>query len=143
MKLIDSIVYLIEDDEGSRASTECLLGVHHIQSRSFGTAEHFFSEVAEHPVGCIVTDLILPGMSGLELLQKTREMGWTIPVIVLTAFGDVATVVNAFQNGVYDFLEKPFLPDRLINGVSNCLLHGRKRTEEHRAIHKFGIFRPE
>ncbi len=107
-KTIDPTVYLIEDDEGSRASTACLLGVYQIHAKCYESAEHFLSEVAEPPVGCIVTDLALPGMSGIELLRKSREFGWTIPVIVLTAFGDVATVVDAFKSGVHDFLEKPF-----------------------------------
>lgn len=120
VKSTDSIVYLIEDDEGSRASTEFLLSVHGIQTKSFVSPEQFFSEVSENPVGCIVTDLILPGMSGLELFQRTRELGWTTPTIILTAFGEVTTAVHSLRNGVHDFLEKPFPADRLIQSVKEC-----------------------
>ena len=93
VKLTDYMVYLIEDDEGSRASTQCLLGVHGIPLRSFSSAEQFFFEVVGNSFGCIVTDLVLPGMSGLEMFLRTRELGWTTPVIMLTAFGDVPTAV--------------------------------------------------
>jgi FixJ family two-component response regulator len=128
VKTIDPIVYLIEDDEGSRESTTCLLGVFQFHVRSFESAEQFFSEVTEHPVGCILTDLNLPGMSGLELLHKVRQSGWTTPVIFLTAFGDVPTVVDAFKSGVHDFFEKPFLPQRLIKSVSECMLLSREQS---------------
>lgn len=121
MKSTDSIVYLIEDDEGSRASTECLLGVYGFSTKSFASAEQFLSEVVETPVGCIVSDLVLPGMSGVELFQRTRGMGWRTPVIILTAFGEVSTAVHALKNGIYDFLEKPFPPERLIQSVTECI----------------------
>ena len=120
MKSTDSIVYLIEDDEGSRASTEFLLSVHGIQTKSFSTPEQFFAEVAENPVGCIVTDLVLPGMSGMELFQRTRELGWTTPTIIVTAYGEVSTAVHSLRNGVQDFLEKPFPAERLILSVKEC-----------------------
>lgn len=129
VKTIDPTVYLIEEDEGSRESTAFLLGMYQIHAKCYESAEQFLSEVAD-PVGCIVTDLALPGMSGIELLRKSREFGWTIPVIVLTAFGDVQTVVSAFRSGVHDFLEKPFLPQRLIKSVSECLSNGRELSCE-------------
>ncbi len=121
MKSTDSIVYLIEDDEGSRASTEFLLGVHGIRTKSFESAEQFFAEMVEEPAGCIVADLVLPGMSGLKLFERTRELGWNTPFIVLTAFGDVSTAVLALRRGICDFLEKPFPSERLIQSVSECL----------------------
>lgn len=121
MKSTDSIVYLIEDDEGSLASTECLLGVHGFRTKSFASAEQFFDETVEEPTGCIVTDLVLPGMSGLELFERTRELGWKIPFIMLTAFGDVPSAVQALRSGILDFLEKPFPSQRLIQSVSECL----------------------
>ena len=127
MKSINSIVYLIEDDEGSRESTVCLLNTHDFQTKSFATAEQFLSEVVEKPNGCILTDLVLPGMSGLELFQRTIELGWATPAILLTAFGDVPTVVRAFQQGIYDFVEKPFPSHRLIQSISACLKDGNDR----------------
>ena len=121
MKSADSMVYLIEDDEGSRASTECLLSVHGFRTKSFTSAEQFFGEILEEPAGCIVTDLILLGMSGQKLFERTRELGWKTPFIMLTAFSDVPAAVLAIRSGVYDFLEKPFPSERLIQSVSECL----------------------
>jgi FixJ family two-component response regulator len=121
MKSTDSIVYLIEDDEGSLASTECLLGVHGFRTKSFTSAEQFFDDTVEEPTGCIVTDLVLPGISGLELFERTRELGWKIPFIMLTAFSDVPSAVHALRSGILDFLEKPFPAERLIQSVSECL----------------------
>ena len=113
-------VYLVEDDEGSRDSTVCLFNVHGIKTKCFQSAEQFLTEQIECPVGSIVTDLVLPGMSGLEMFQKTRDKGWTTPAIVLTAFGDVPSVVQAFRYGIYDFLQKPISAESLIRSVKEC-----------------------
>ncbi|HUP78006.1 MAG TPA: response regulator, partial [Pirellula sp.] len=85
----NSTVFVVDDDEGSRSSMECLFGVHGINCLTFDSAEKFLEGRTEQPIGCIVTDLNMPGMSGLDLYQKTREMGWSIPTIILTAFGEV------------------------------------------------------
>ena len=121
MQLSNPVVYLIEDDEGSRKSTEYFLSIHEISTQCFESAEQFIAAGVASPFGCIVTDLILPGMSGMELFLKTRELGWTNPTIIKTAFGDVASVVRAFRNGIPDYLEKPFSAPRLVQSVNECL----------------------
>ena len=119
-----AMVYLIEDDEGSRHSMECLFAAHGIATKSFESAERFLdvhSSDTIAPVGCIVSDLVLPGISGQELLQQTRLRGWSIPTIIVTAFGEVSSVVLAFRSGVHDFLEKPVPAEILIGAVTKCL----------------------
>ena len=122
-------VYLIEDDEGSRDSTVCLLGLHGIQSKCFETAEDFLVSELESRVGCIVTDLVLPGMNGIEMYQKALEQGWNLPAVIITAHGDVSSVTNAFRNGVTEYFEKPVHPERLVQSVKNCIEASKKAYE--------------
>lgn len=126
--MITPTVYVIDDDEGSRKSVECLFNVHGIQTLSFESASAFL-ETTVQPVGCIVTDLNMPNMNGLELLEKLREAGWKIPVIIITAFGEVSSCVLALKAGVVDYLEKPVPPETLIARVKECLIASEKRYE--------------
>lgn len=130
--MIGAMVYLIEDDEGSRDSLECLFAAHGIETRSFESAERFLDVHAGEtiaPEGCIVSDLVLPGISGLELLQQTRRRGWGIPTIIVMAFGEVSSVVLAFRSGVHDFFEKPIPSKILIGAVTACLASSMNMRE--------------
>jgi len=134
--MVTPTVYVIDDDEGSRNSIEYLFDVHGIQIKTYDSAEKFVDAQTEQPIGCIVTDLNMPGMSGLELYQKTRGMGWTIPTIIITAFGEVASCARAFKSGVLDYLEKPVPPEILINRVKECLAACQKarQVEEEKVV---------
>ena len=114
-------VFVVDDDEGSRSSIECLFNVHGIACSTFESAEEFLEGRTEQPIGCIVTDLNMTGMSGLDLYQKTRELGWSIPTIVVTAFGEVGSCANALKAGVVDYMEKPVPTEALITRVKECL----------------------
>ena len=122
-------VFVVDDDEGSRNSIECLFNVHGISCSTFESAEKFFEGRTEHPIGCVVTDLNMPGMSGLDLYQKTRELGWTIPTIIVTAFGEVSSCVRAFKSGILDYLEKPVPTEALITRVKECLAASQQACE--------------
>jgi FixJ family two-component response regulator len=122
-------VFVVDDDEGSRSSIECLFNVHGIACSTFESAEKFLEGRTEQPIGCIVTDLNMTGMTGLELYQKTRELGWTIPTIVVTAFGEVSSCACAFKSGVLDYLEKPVPTEALITRVKECLAASLKGLE--------------
>ena len=129
----NSTVFVVDDDEGSRNSMECLFGVHGINCVTFDSAEKFLEGRTEQPIGCIVTDLKMPGLSGLDLFQKTREMGWSIPTIILTAFGEVASCVRALKSGVVDYLEKPVPTESLITHVKECLAVSQKTHDQELA----------
>ena len=129
----NSTVFVVDDDEGSRSSMECLFGVHGINCLIFDSAEKFLEGRTEQPIGCIVTDLNMPGMSGLDLYQKTREMGWSIPTIILTAFGEVASCVRALKSGVLDYLEKPVPTESLITRVKECLAVSQQKHDQELA----------
>jgi len=95
----------------------------------FDSAAKFLDSYSEQPIGCIVTDLNMPGMSGLELYQKTRERGWSLPTIIVTAFGEVSSCVKAFKSGILDYMEKPVPTDALISRVKECLIESQKANE--------------
>jgi len=133
-KMITPTVYVIDDDEGSRKSIECLFNVHGILTSTFESAQQFLDAKLHHPVGCIVTDLNMPGMTGLELYQKTRDQGWTIPAIIITAFGEVASCVGALKAGIVDYMEKPVPPEMLIARVKECLSESEKSHEAVMAL---------
>jgi FixJ family two-component response regulator len=124
--MLTPTVYVIDDDEGSRNSIECLFNVHGISTACFESPQQFLDSSLDRPVGCIVTDLSMPGMSGLELYEKTRAAGWNIPAIIITAFGEVSSCVGAFKAGVVDYLEKPVQPEVLLERVKECLTVSEK-----------------
>ncbi len=123
-------VFVVDDDEGSRNSIECLFDVHGLACLTYESAEKFLESHDEAPIGCIVTDLNMPGMTGLELYQKTRERGWTLPTIIVTAFGEVASCVKAFKSGVIDYMEKPVPTEALISRVKECLIESQLASEQ-------------
>lgn len=129
--MLTPTVYVVDDDEGSRNSIECLFTLHGILTRTFESAQQFLEISDIQPVGCLVTDLNMPGMSGMELFEKTREVGWDIPAIIITAFGDVSSCAGALKAGVLDYLEKPVLPETLIARVRECF---QSSEQKHNAI---------
>ena len=122
-------VFVVDDDEGSRSSIECLFNVHGIACSTFESAEKFLEGRTEEPVGCVVTDLNMTGMSGQDLYQKTRELGWHIPTIIVTAFGEVGSCATAFKSGILDYLEKPIPTEALITRVKECLAASQQARE--------------
>jgi FixJ family two-component response regulator len=101
-------VFVIEDDPAVRDSLALMLGLAGYKTALFGNAEAFLEAYRKEWAGCVVTDLRLPGMSGVELQAGLRTQGSTLPVVIITAHGDVPTARLAFQAQAVDFLEKPF-----------------------------------
>jgi FixJ family two-component response regulator len=132
-------VYVVDDDEGSRNSIKCLFDLHGIYTLTFESAQKFLEVKEFEPVCCIVTDLNMPGINGLELYEKTRQSGLGMPAIVITAFGDVSSCAGALRAGVIDYLEKPVNPEALIARVRESLQISEKKhrsTIEQQAAEK-------
>jgi FixJ family two-component response regulator len=130
-------VFVVDDDESVRSSLKFLLRSASLESRAFGSAQEFLETYDPAQPGCIVLDVRMPGMSGLELQQELNLRGAIIPVIFITGHGDVPMVVEAMQHGAHDFLQKPFKDEDLIERVRRALARDAKtRTalEEHRSI---------
>jgi len=116
-------VHIVDDDDAVRRAVALLL-----QSAGWATATHASGEAFLHAVGagdaaigCVLTDVRMPGMDGITLLQHLRKAGFTRPVVVMTAHGDVATAVQAMKSGATDFIEKPFNDDSLLTMIDSAV----------------------
>jgi RNA polymerase sigma factor (sigma-70 family) len=123
----DGTVFLIDDDPGVRDSLTLLLSLKDISTQPFANADSFLESYTPERVGCVLTDLRMPGMTGLELQAALRERRIELPVVVLTAHGDVATARAALKNGAFDFLEKPVDDAMLLDVLHNALRVDRER----------------
>ena len=110
-------VFVVDDDANVRASIQGLLKAVGLQSESFGTAEEFLRDQEPDRPGCLVLDVSLPGVSGLELQRKLADAGVCIPIIFLTGHGDIPMTVKAIRSGAVEFLTKPFDDDDLLNAI--------------------------
>lgn len=117
----DRIVHIVDDEEAVRRSLERLLATADLHSIAYATPLAFLQAADASLAGCILLDIGLPGMSGLELQARLNERNVRAPIIVLTGHGDVATAVRAMKAGAFDFMEKPFDGDRLISAIEAAL----------------------
>jgi FixJ family two-component response regulator len=122
-------VYIVDDDASVRDSVALMLGLSGYRTAVFADAEALLSACREDWTGCVVSDLRLPGLSGLELQRALRKRGIALPVILITAHGDVQTVRAAFQAQAVDFLEKPFDPAQLRAAIDMALGLEERRIE--------------
>src|SRR5437762_8397523 len=120
-------VFLIDDDAGVRDSLSLLLSLKGLRTLPFANAESFIETYRPEWTGCVLTDLRMPGMTGLELQSMLRERGVQVPVVVLTAHGDVATARTALKSGAFDFLEKPVGYTMRLGVLRNALRADRER----------------
>jgi two-component system response regulator FixJ len=117
----ESIVHVIDDDSAMRQSMEFLLRTVNIRAQTYESAADFLKSLPRSGTGCIITDVRMPGMSGLELLRKLKELEVALPVIVITGHGDVPLAVEAMKSGASDFIEKPFDDEALLASVRAAL----------------------
>ena len=114
-------VHVIDDDAAMRDSLAFLLDVNGFQARVYDSATAFLDGLSATVAGCVITDIRMPGMSGLELVRKLKTDGVQCPMIVMTGHGDVALAVDAMKAGVVDFIEKPFSNEALLDAVRAAL----------------------
>jgi two-component system response regulator FixJ len=117
----DAIVHVIDDDEAVRQSLEFLLRASGVTARTYDSASAFLNALPTIEFGCIITDVRMPGISGIDLLRRLGEMRIKMPVIVITGHGDVPLAVEAMKIGAVDFLEKPFEDELLLGSVRSAL----------------------
>jgi len=117
----EPIIYVIDDDEAVRQSLEFLLKTSGFAVRGFESGRAFLEALPQITSGCVITDVRMPEITGIDLLRKVKEMGVDIPVIVITGHGDISLAVDAMKIGAVDFLEKPFDDDALLAAVKSSL----------------------
>lgn len=129
MMASQQVVHIIDDDAAARDALAFLLDCHGMATRTYESAPLFLQAARKLETGCIVTDVRMPAMSGLELLDKLNAMGVTDPVIVMTGHADVPMAIQAMRAGVSDFIEKPFSDDAILEAVRTALARRENRDE--------------
>ena len=114
-------VHIVDDDDAVRQALLLLMKSENIPAKAYASAEEFLEQGAEKEPGCLLLDVRMPGMNGLQLLELLKEKHISIPVIFITGHGDVVMAVQAMKLGASDFIEKPFDNESLLRRVRNCL----------------------
>jgi FixJ family two-component response regulator len=114
-------VFIVDDDGAMRDSLTWLLQSHGLVTEAYSTAEAFLDTYAPDRPGCLIIDVLLPGMSGLDLVDELARRGITLQVIVITAHGDPASRRRVFKTGALDYMEKPFNADTLLAGIQRAM----------------------
>jgi FixJ family two-component response regulator len=122
-----STVYIVDDDQAIRHAMELLMRSVGLDYEIFHSGDDFLTGHTNDRAGCLVLDIRMPGLGGLELQEKLNEMGSTLPIIFITGHGDVPMAVEAMQKGAVDFIQKPFRDQELLDQISEALKTDQER----------------
>lgn len=138
MTQVNPKVYLVDDDAAIRDALSLLLSLRGLDSVAFASGEEALEHIEPSARGCILSDLRMPGLGGLEFMEQVQQRDIRIPVVMLTAHGDVATTRAALRGGAFDFLEKPIDDDILIDVLKHAISEDaqghRQRLETGRQL---------
>lgn len=126
-------IHIVEDNASEREALQFLLRGEGYRVTAYAGAEELIAAVPEPPA-CIVTDLMMPRMTGLDLLKRLKAQLLLVPAIVITGYGNVAHAVDAMKSGAFDFVEKPYPPEDLLRCVATALSASRQRLAEKREL---------
>jgi FixJ family two-component response regulator len=124
-----SIVHIVDDDESLRRAVDSLCRSVGFETRTYASAQEFLDAKREDLTGCLVLDVRLPGMSGLDFQSQLAELGIHFPVILVTGHGDIPMSVRAMKAGAVDFLSKPFRDQDLLDAVTTAIERDRRRRK--------------
>jgi len=127
-------VFVIDDDPDIRAAMQCLLQTVGLHAELFAAAQDFLQRKMPAVTSCLVLDLRLPGMSGLEVQRRLIEAGVKIPIIFITAHGDIPTSVRAMKSGAVEFLTKPFRDKDLLDAIEQALQRDERARQQQNEI---------
>lgn len=128
--MIDGTVHVIDDDQGVRESLVMLLDAAGMSALAYTDAESFLGRISLTEPGCVIADVRMPGMNGLQLLRHLQDGNMDLPVVIITGHADVPMAVQALKEGAADFIEKPFDDDVFLRSVRCALDHSRKVHRE-------------
>ena len=131
-----STVFVIDDDGGMRQAIQDLVESVGLRAEAFATGEEFLEKPRTADPSCLVLDVRLPQMSGLEFQQKLAELGVRVPIIFITAHGDIPMSVRALKSGAVEFLTKPFRDQDLLDAIQQALQRDRAAREQLADIHE-------
>ena len=130
-----SIVYIVDDDQAIRHGMSLLLMSVHIDHQVFNSADEFLELFDGNNNGCLVLDIRMPGLGGLELQEKLIESDIALPIIFITGHGDIPMAVEAMQKGAFDFIQKPFRDQELLDRIGDALNTALERQSERALKH--------
>ena len=130
MKQPDSIVYVVDDDSSVREAIKSLIRSVGLRVETFGTAQEFLKSARPDAPGCVVLDVRLPGLSGLDLQRELAANGSNLPVIFITGHGDIPMSVRAMKAGALEFLTKPFRDQDLLDAIQQALERDRGARQQ-------------
>ncbi|MET3665503.1 response regulator FixJ [Caulobacter sp. 1776] len=130
----EGVVHIIDDDAAMRDSLGFLLQVNRIPYRLFDSAIAFLDALPSDDGGCVLTDVRMPEMNGLEMVRKLKERDYRAPIIVMTGHADVPLAIEAMKAGVADFIEKPFDEEQLLTAIRSALERGKIQRDQDAAL---------
>jgi len=122
----EATVYIVDDDQAIRRAMDFLMRSVGLDYEIFHSADDFLAKYTDEFAGCLVLDIRMPGLGGLELQQKLLELDSSLPIIFVTGHGDVPMAVEAMQKGAFDFIQKPFRDQELLDRVSEAMKTDRE-----------------
>ena len=144
--MTEKLVYLVDDEEAIRRSAGFMLRTSGFKVESFASGVEFLKDVRDLPLGCVLLDIRMPGMDGLEVQQALIERGIAMPVVIMTGHGDVNIAVRAMKAGAIDFIEKPFEKAVLMAALDQAQARldrsGQRRTNAEEAATRLKILTP-
>jgi FixJ family two-component response regulator len=126
----EATVFIVDDDDAVRDSLGLLMKSVGLKARVFDSAESFLENYKPADTGCLVLDIRMPGMSGIELQRELSNRKWDLPIIFITAHGDIPMAVEAVRNGALDFVQKPFDDKELVGKIEKALSESQQRQED-------------
>jgi RNA polymerase sigma factor (sigma-70 family) len=136
MSIVKQTVFIVDDDEAVRGALRLLMKSVGREAKTFASGDEFLDSCSPGISGCLILDIRMPGMSGLELQEKLHQQGVNIPIIFITGHGDVPMAVQAMKQGALEFLQKPFREQDLVDLVNQAL-------EKNENSHKLALQRTE
>ena len=134
---LETTIFLVDDDMAIQRSFSILLKEVGLPVHAFASAECFLEHYDPFQPGCLVLDVRIPGISGLELQRRLKEMGSAIPIVFITGHGDIPMAVQAMRDGAVDFLEKPFRDQVVLDAIQHAIDIDRRRRERQTEIDAF------
>jgi two-component system, LuxR family, response regulator FixJ len=141
-----AVVFIVDDDDGVRRAMGALMDSVGYGHAAYASAQEFLRHYNPAQSGCLILDIRMPGMSGLELQQELNKHGYSIPVIFVTGHGDVPMAVEAMKKGAFDFVQKPFRDQDLLDRVNRALQADAEQRQElagkEEVVHRWSTLTP-
>lgn len=126
----EATVFIVDDDDAIRHAMQVLLRSVGLSARTFASADEFLEHYDGNRAGCLVLDIRMPGLGGMELQDRLLALGSSMPIIFITGHADVPMAVEAMQKGAFDFIQKPFRDQDLLERIADALSVERRRRSE-------------